>query len=209
MIVGQQRLQPRLRGDFNPGRQKHGRRSHDFLERARPVATHGDGGDRHGAGQHLRAVGPAGVGADHDHDADRRSHRRRGQGQDQGRQGNGRLSRHAGVGHRLRHDPGRAGDLRRARPHRRHLPPLRQGRLLRHRAGTLFPPGRPQGLHRDSQADRRDRRQGAGRAGHGRPRFHRRLRQGRGQGRHGQARHHRLLLGRPHHLALRRAQSRR
>ena len=49
--------------------------------------------------------------------------------------------------------------------------------------------------------------QGAGRAGHGRPRLGGRLRQGRGQGRHRQARHHRLLLGRPHRVDVRRAQS--
>jgi hypothetical protein len=63
-------------------------------------------------------------------------------------------------------------------------------------------------LRRDRQAHRRGHLQGARRAGHGRPRRHRGLGQGAGR-RHLAHRHHRLLLGRPHHLAVHRAQPRR
>ena len=63
-------------------------------------------------------------------------------------------------------------------------------------------------LSRHQRDPQPGRREGAGRAGDERPRRHRRLGQGDRQGRYCQARHHRLLLGRPHRLALCRAQRR-
>ena len=159
---------------------------------------------RRGARQHLRAGRPAGAGADHDHHAGRRADRRRGQGQDQGRQGHGRLPRHAGDGHGLRHHPGRcrrssactptsptcAGasprpattPSRRSSISARAIPrPITEIPTLISELVSKVPDAQVMG---DLDSDRR-------------------LRQERGQGRHRQARHHRLLLGRPHRLDLR------
>ncbi len=78
------------------------------------------------------------------------------------------------TGSNLPTDPRRAGDLRRARAHQGRLPPPRQARLLRHRAGAVRPPGRRFEAE-DHRRDPPDRRQGAGRPGDGRPRRRRRL----------------------------------
>ena len=100
-------------------------------------------------------------------------------------------------------DPRRAGDLRRARAHQGRLPPPREGRLLRDRAGALRAPGRRrrsaptvQALLAkivakvpDAQVMARPRR-------HASP-----APRASGKADTARARHHRLLLGRPHRLA--------
>ena len=156
--------------------------------------------------QHLRARRPAGAGADHDRHAGRWPHRRRGQGQDQGRQGDGGLRAMPATGSGF----GTILVVQEVFGVHAHIADMCR-RFAK--AGyyaiapeLYFRQGDPRTTP-TSQADQGHRLQGARCAGHGRPQFDRRLRQGRGQGRHGQARHHRLLLGRPHRVDVRRAQS--
>ena len=99
---------------------------------------------------------------------------------------------------------GGPGDLRRARVHRRHLPPLR--------ASSATWPSRPSCMR--ARAIRRGYTdipklqaevvsQGARRAGDGRPRRRAAAWAAANGGDCAKRRHHRLLLGRPHHLAVR------
>ena len=141
-----------------------------------------------------------------DQDRCRRPARRR--GDDPGRQlQDAGLSRRAGGQDQRTGGAGGQRDLRRARAHRRRGAAFRQGGLLRDRAGAVRAPGRRRLLRRDLQAGHRSDRQGARRAGDGRPRCHRGMGQGAGC-RHRQAGGHGLLLGRAHHLAVQRAQPR-
>ena len=99
-------------------------------------------------------------------------------------------------------DPGDFRDLRGARTYRRYLPAPGQARLPGHRPGTVCTPGRSAQDQQYPGDPRHHRFQSAGCTGHDRSRCLRVLGQGpwRRCVTHGD---HRLLLGWPHHLAIR------